>query len=136
MTKCPNARKLCTLKAPLSKNGFYFFSHLLTCKISTIFYDATLLKLIIPLSFFECCVFKFQMASQKSDANNRISIIFIKVFIKINLMQVYNKNTHFVTRKYNINRIFIKIEYIFICVQSSLKFFNHVTCNKPIRNKF
>ena len=36
----------------------------------------------------------------------------------------------------NATRIFIKIEYIIICVQISKKFFNHFTCNKPIANNF
>ena len=29
-------------------------------------------------------------------------------------------------------KIFIKIEYIFICIQSSKELFNHFTRNKPI----
>ena len=75
------------------------------------------------------------MPSQKSDKNDSIRIIFIKISIKINI-KIYTENTHFITTKCDISRIFTKIEYILICIQNSIKFFNHFTCNKPIRNKF
>ena len=75
------------------------------------------------------------MLSQKSDKNNSIRIIFIKIIIKISI-NIFIKNTHFFTRKNDITRIFIKVEYIFICVRSSKNFFNLFTCNKPIGNKF
>ena len=65
---------------------------------------------------------------------NSVRIIFIKIIIKINIIKIYIKNPHFIARKYI--RIFIKVEYIFLCVQSSKKLFNHFTCNKPIGNKF
>ena len=68
--------------------------------------------------------------------NNSIKIIFIKIIIKINIIKIYVKNTLFITRTYDITRIFIKLEYIFICLQGSKKFFNHFTCNKPFENKF
>ena len=70
------------------------------------------------------------MPSQKYDLNNSLRIIFIKIIIKINIIKIYMTNTHFITRKSNITRIFIKVEYIFISVPSSKKFFNHFTCNK------
>ena len=63
-----------------------------------------------------------------------IRIIFIEIVI--NIIKIYIKNIHLITRKSNITRIFIKLEYTFICIQSSVKFFNHFTCNKPIGNKF
>ena len=47
--------------------------------------------------------------------NNSITI----VFIIISIVKVNIKNTHSITIKYNINGIFIKVEYIFICVQST-----------------
>ena len=37
---------------------------------------------------------------------------------------------------YSFTRIFIKIEYVVLCIQNSKKFLNHFTSNKPIRNKF
>ena len=96
-----------------------------------------LLALILHLSFFKCFVFfKFNVSSQKSDKNNSMRIIFIKIIININIIKIYTKSTHFITTKCGITRIFIKIEYIFIWVKSSMKFFNHFTCNKPIRNRF
>ena len=63
--------------------------------------------------FFEFLAFiKFSMPSQKSDMNNSIRIIFIKIFIaKVNAIKIYLKNTHFITIKYNINKIFIKTVY-------------------------
>ena len=76
------------------------------------------------------------MPSQKYDKDNSVKVVFIKIVIKINILKIYIKNTLFITRKCNITRIFIKLEYIFICVQSSKNVFNHLTCNKPIRNKF
>ena len=58
----------------------FLFSHLLTCKNLTIFKDAMLLALILHLSFFKRFVFfKFNMPSPKSDINNSIRIIFIKL---------------------------------------------------------
>ena len=76
------------------------------------------------------------MPSQNSDKNNSIRIIYIKFIIKANIIKIYIKNTHFITRKYDITRIFIKIQYIVICIQSSIKFFNRFNFNKPIEKKF
>ena len=76
------------------------------------------------------------MPSQNSDRNNSIRIIFIKFIIKADIIKIYIKNTHFITRKYDITRIFIKIQYIVICIQSSIKFFNRFNFNRPIGNKF
>ena len=128
MTKCFNTPKLYTtnaLKALLGKN-------------SNIFWDATLLVLILHLSFFLkfFVFFKFNMSSQKSDENNSIRIIFIKIIFKISIIKICIKNNHFITRNYEITRISIKIEYFFICAQSSIKFLNHFTCNKPTEKKF
>ena len=90
------------------------------------------------INFFKCFTFfKFNMPKQKSDMINSIRIISINIIIaKVNAIKIYIKNTNFIEIKYNITKIFIKIEYIFICIQSSKKLFNHFTCNKPIRNKF
>ena len=76
------------------------------------------------------------MSSQKSDKSNSIRIIFIKVIININIIKININNTYFIIIKYSITRIFIKLEYIFICMQSRKTFFNHFTCDKPIKNKF
>ena len=57
-------------------------------------------SLILFFAFF--AFFKFNMPSQKSDMNRSIRIIFIKI-------KIYVKNTHFVTRKCDIARIFIKV---------------------------
>ena len=113
-----------------------FFSSSST-KSSTFYWDVMLLPLILHLSLFKFFVFfKFNMLSQKSDKNNSIRIIFIKIIIKINIIKINMNNTHFILIKYKITRIFIKIEYIFICILISKKFLNHFTCNRPIRNKF
>ena len=65
-----------------------------------------------------------------------IKVIYIKIItVKVNAIEIYIKNTHFITIKYNITKIFIKIEYIFICIQSSKKLLYHFACNKPIENK-
>ena len=123
---------------PLVKIGSLFcfsssdmqkFHHLLGCN--------TIGIISSHIFFLKCFAFlKFNMPRQKSDMNNSIRIIFIKIIIKINIIKIYIKNTHFFTRKYDIIRIFIKVEYNFICLQSSKKFFNYFTCDKPIRNKF
>ena len=76
------------------------------------------------------CYFKFNMPSQKSDNNNSITIIFIKTIIEINIIKISIKNTHFFTNKYGVTRIFIKVEYIFICIQSIKIFFNHFIVTK------
>ena len=86
-------------------------------------------------SFFKCFTFfKFRMSSQKSDMNNSTRIIKI-IIVKVNAIRICIKNTHFLIIKYNITKIFIKIEYIFICIKGSKKLFNHFTCNKPVGNK-
>ena len=115
MSECSKILKLYTLKALRSKNWFYFF-----------FLSSYMQKLYITLSvlilyyFFKCIsFFKFNMPNQKSNKNNSIRIIFIKIIIKINITKICIKNTHFITRKYDIIRTFTKIEYIIICVQSS-----------------
>ena len=98
------------------------FSYLLICKNSTIFYDPTLLRLILYLSLFKCFeFFKFNMPSQKSDKNNCIRIIFTKIIIKINVIKIYIKNTHFISRKCDSKRI-----------KNIKKVFNffYLTCNK------
>ena len=62
----------------------FLFSHLLTCKNSTIMWNAALLSLILHLSFIKCfAFFKFNMSSQKSDMNNSIRTIYIKFIIII-----------------------------------------------------
>ena len=97
-----NASMLYTLKALLRRNRFYFFFFfclLLPYKIPTIFWDATLIK------FFD-----FAMPIQKSDKNNSIRIIFIKIIIKISIIKIYTKNTHFITTKFDITKMFIKKE--------------------------
>ena len=133
VAKCSNTSKLYTLKA-LSIGSISFllssdmqkFHHLLGC-------DAIGINssFIFFFKFFPFLI--FNVPNQNSDKNNSIVIIFINITIKINI-KIHIKNTHFITRKFDITRIFIKLEYIFIYVQSSIKFFNHFMCNKPIRN--
>ena len=113
--KCFNTPILYTTNALLqlfSKHQIYFFSHLPARKYSTIFQDGTLLGLILHFSFFKCFqFFKFNMPSQKSDDNNdSIRIIFLKTSInKTDIINKYTKNAHFITRKCDITRIFIKL---------------------------
>ena len=87
VAECRNTSKLYTklyaLKALFSKIGSFPFCHLLTCKNLTIFWDATILALILHLPFFKCFMFfKFNIPSQKSDMNN--SIFFYVFMIKCN----------------------------------------------------
>ena len=97
-----NTLKWYTLKALLIKNSVPFlFSHPLARKSSTIYWDATLLALILHLSFFKCFVFfKFNIPSQKSDNNNSIRIICIKIIIKIDITKIIINSTHFITQQY------------------------------------
>ena len=68
-------------------------------------------------------LFKFNMPSQKSDMNNSVRIIFIIISIfKVNIIKIYIKNTHSIINRCDITRIFIKIEYIFICGQAVKSF--------------
>ena len=77
------------------------------------------------------------MPSQTSDTNNSIGIIFIKIIIKINITKICMKNIYFITKKYDIIRIFVKIfSYIFIYLQISIKCFNHFICNKHLGISF
>ena len=59
-----------------------------------------------------------------------------EIIIKINVTKIYIKSFHSITIECDIARTFVKLEYIFICIKSSKKFFNYFTCNNPIRNKF
>ena len=96
------------------------FTRLLRCKNPTIFQDATLLEFLLLLFFLQVhCV----------GENNSIRIIFIKFIIKINIFKIYSKNNNFITRKYDISRFFIKVEYIFIYVQSRIKFLLGINSN-------
>ena len=133
LSKCPNSSILYT-----SENWFFFFyssfdlqkfHHLLRCHVFLINYWLIFLRK--GLAFF-----KFNIRSQNSGMNNSIRTMFIKIIIKINIIKIYIKNTHFITRKHDITRIFIKLEYKFTCVQNSKKIFNHFTCNKPNGNNF
>ena len=80
--------------------------------------------------------FKFNMPSQRSDKNYSIRIIFIKIITEVNITKININNIYFITVKYNITRIFLKIEYIFICMQISKKLLIHLTCNEPVGNMF
>ena len=112
-----------TLLKPFSKNWFYFFfpiipffassymqkfHHLIWCHATDINFS-----LII---FLILCIFQFEMPSRKSDKNSSIRIIFIKIIMKINVIKIYIENNRFITRKYDITIIFIKMEYIFILI--------------------
>ena len=100
-----------------SKNWFCFLFHLLTSTNATILWDAMLLALFLHLHLFKCfAFFKFVMSGEKSDKNNSIRIIFIKIIIKINITKIYIKETHSISINYNITKIFIKVEHIFMCV--------------------
>ena len=66
--------------------------------------------------FFKCfALLKSIMQSHKSHMNNSFRIILIKIIlVKINIIKIYTNNTHFITRKCAITRIFFKKEYIII----------------------
>ena len=87
-----------------SSSDMHQSHHLLSCQATGI---------ISSFNIFKCFTFfKFNTRSQKSDKNNTIRIIFIKIVIKINIFKINFKNTHFNTIKYRITRIFIKVEYV------------------------
>ena len=66
--------------------------------------------------------FKFTMPNQKSDENNSIRIIFMKIIIKVNIIKIY-KNAHFITRKFRITSIFISFSIIlFVTKQLGIGF--------------
>ena len=134
MAKSSNTLKLNTLKALLENNQFYFFFLIFWHSKFHSLLDAVGIN--SSLIFFKCfAFFKFNVLTQKFDKNISIGKIFIKIITNINIIKIFIKNTHLITRKYYINRIFIIIEHIFICIQSSVKFFTHFTCNKLIGDK-
>ena len=91
----------------------------------------------INSSFTSALRFQNVISKPKLNMNNSFRTIFIIIsIIKVNIIKIYIMNTHSITRKYGITRIFIKIEYTIICIQSSKIFLNNFTCNKPIRSKF
>ena len=95
-----------------SRFHLFIFSHLVTCMTFSIFQDNTLLPLIIHLYFFKWfSIFKFNMPNQTSDMNSFFMINFIIIsIIKVDIIKIYIKNSHFITKKWRITRIFIKIE--------------------------
>ena len=63
--------------------------------------------------FFKCNTSITQ--SHKSGMGNGFRIVFVKInIIKANIINIYATNTHFITKKCDITRIFIKKEYIII----------------------
>ena len=117
VAKCSNTSILYTLKAFLSKNRFHFF-FLIFChaKIRPSFRMPSYWHLFFTYRFFKCLAFsKVTTPSQKSDKNNSIRIIIVIIvlfnsIIKINIIKIYNKNTHFITTKCNITRFSINKE--------------------------
>ena len=54
------------------------------------------------------------MPNQKSDKNNNIRIIFIKIIIKINIIKIYIKNTNFLQfnttlPEFSLNRVYFHL---------------------------
>ena len=79
--------------------GSWYFSSSSGMQKFYYFWYVTLLKLILGI-FFKCFTFfKLDMPSQKLDKNNSTRIIFIKIIIKVNIIKIYVKNTHFIARK-------------------------------------
>ena len=103
----------CTLKVLHCRYWFYLFYH---AKIPPSFRMLRYKHLFFFYVIFKCIpFFKFNMSSQKADMSNSFRIIFIIIsMIKVNDVKIYTKN--FITRKYDITRIFINIEYIIMCV--------------------
>ena len=63
--------------------------------------------------------------------------MFIKIIIQINIIKIYAKNTQNVLQKnVALPESSSKKEQNIVCVKTSIKFFNHFTCDKPISNKF
>ena len=59
--------------------------------------------------FLNALHFLYLLCQAKSnDKDNSIRVIFTKIIIKINIIKIYTKNTHFFTTKCDITRIFIK----------------------------
>ena len=111
---------------------FYPFYHFLTLSVvlfllsSSGVYHSTILLNVMPqaltlayIFFKSFALFTFilsYMSIIKSDMNNSLRIIFIKTnIIKATIIKTYTKNTHLITWKCNITRIFITKEYIIIC---------------------
>ena len=108
------------------------FSHPMARQSSTIYCDDTLLAFVVSALRFLNLVCQAKSLTW----NNSARITFIKIItIKANAIKIYIKNTHFITIKHYITRIFIKVWYILICIQISKKLFSHSTCNKPFGNK-
>ena len=103
----------------ISKSWFHF-SHFLARTNSAILLYAILQVLkLFPYIFFKCflnSLFKFIVPSHKLYVNVTFRIISINMKInKVNVIKIYTKNTHVITRKWNITRIVIKKEYIINC---------------------
>ena len=88
--------------------------------------------LILHLYFFKCfAFFKFITPSQESDMNKSFSIIFLKVIIiiiKVDFINIYYKNIHFISKKCDFTKIFIKKSISLLA--------KNFPCEKPIRKSF
>ena len=77
-------------------------------------------KLFMFFQYF--VLFKYIIPSQKFDINNNFRIIFIKIIIiKVNVIKIYMKNTHLISKKCNFTKIFIRKEYIIVKNKSTMK---------------
>ena len=100
----------------LSKNWFYFFFLIfLHAKLPPSFRMPRYWYQFFTYLFFKCFEFlKFTTPNQKSDMNNSIRIIFIKIITKINFFNIYSKGMSLISNKYAFIKIFIIKEYISI----------------------
>ena len=100
-------------------------------------YHSTTFHLLLytnPSIFFYMLfvLFKSITPSNKSNRNNTDRIIFIKIIIiKADIVRVYSNNDHTVTKEVYIIKV-----HIIVREYNITKFFKHLICNKPIRNKF
>ena len=66
---------------------------------------------------------------------NNFMIIKIN-FIKINIIKVFAIKTYIIAEESNSIRGYITKNYNIVRKYNIIKFFNHLTCDKAIRNKF
>ena len=117
----------------------FLFFHLLAYTNPTLSLDAMLQAVIINLSFFRC--FELLISIISSHNSNMIITFWITIIkiimIKINIIiKGYTIKSHIIAKKCNKVRVEITKDNIIVRKYSIIKFFNHITRNKPIGTNF
>ena len=118
-----------------SKTILFLFYHLVTSKNSTLLLNVMLQALILHVFiFFTCLALLISIIpSHMSNMINSLGIKIVKVII-INIIKFYNIKVYIIANECNNIRVYITKDYIIIRKYIIIKFFNNLTCNKPIRN--